>query len=136
LTEQWLTELEHSLAADSGGEQLALALVVLAAVAGGEVPLTEDEARGTARRAVYLLAAGGDPSRGLDLDGRAVSAVAEELDSGERRARLAEGLEALRAQAGPLPHVGRVLAGLAAAPEILWRAYACSVLAAELDEEA
>ena len=48
---------------------LATSLVVLAAVAGADVALDEDERRGAARRALLRLAAGGDPARGLDLNG-------------------------------------------------------------------
>lgn len=75
----WLLDLERSLAERGGPEDLAVALVVLASVAGARVPIGEDEVRAAARRALLLLAAGGDPERGLDLDGRPVSALADDL---------------------------------------------------------
>ena len=68
----WLRALEHSLAEDQSGNELATALVVLASVAGQEVQIDEDEEHGASRRALLLLTAGGDPDRGLDLNGRAV----------------------------------------------------------------
>lgn len=128
----WLVELERSLSEDESGESLAVALVVLASVAGAAVELAEDERRGAARRALLLLTAGGDPSRGLDLDGRAVTALAADLDRPERRAALATGVAGLRAEATGLAHVSEALRGLAGEPEIAWRAFACSLLAEEL----
>jgi hypothetical protein len=129
----WLVELERSLADGEGTEQLAIALVVLASVAGADVPVDEDELHGAARRAVFLLAAGGDPERGLDLDGRAVTALAEELRTVDRQLALERGLLDLRVQAQGLPHTSEAVHGLIAAPEVAWRAYAAGLLAEELD---
>ncbi len=98
-------------------------LVTLAWVAGREVPVDEDELRGALRRSMLLLASGGDPHRELDLDDRAVTALAEELDTPERREALAAGLRALEAPEAEL---------LLAEPELAWRAYACGLLAEEL----
>ena len=108
---------------------------MLASAAGAGVPLDDDERRGAARSALLLLVAGGDPSRGLDLNGRAVTALAEELDAPDRRAALARGLEELRAEASGLAHVSEALHALAEEPEIAWRAFACSLLAGEFDED-
>lgn len=130
----WLTELERSLAEDSGSENLAVAIVVLAAVAGRGVPLDEDEVRGASRRALLFLTAGGDPSRGLDLRGRAVGAISADLDDAERRAALEGGIEELREEAVGLPHVSEAIHALSKEPEIAWRAYACSLLAEELGD--
>ena len=44
----------------------------LAWLAGQDVELDPDEVKATLRRAELLLAAGGDPHRELELDGRAV----------------------------------------------------------------
>ena len=66
-----LAQLEEALV-DDADESLPTALVVLASLAGREIPLEEAELHGAARRALLLLAAGGDPERGLDLNGRAV----------------------------------------------------------------
>jgi hypothetical protein len=128
----WLSELEGSLAGSDGTDMLATALVVLAAVAGDDVPLDEDEVHGACRRALFLLTAGGDPERGLDLNGRAVSALADELRTVDRQLALEQGLAELRAQAKGLPHVSEAVHALADAPDVAWRAFACSLLAAEL----
>jgi hypothetical protein len=128
----WLAELERSLAQDPGTENLALALVVLASVAGARVALDEDEAHAASRRALLLLTAGGDPERGLDLHGRAVTALADDLRTADRQLVLEQGVQGLRAQAAGLPHVSEVVHALIDAPDVAWRAYACSLLAEEL----
>jgi hypothetical protein len=128
----WLSELEHSLAGSDGTDMLATAIVVLAAVAGDDVPLDEDEVHGACRRALLLLTAGGDPERGLDLNGRAVTALAEELRTVDRQLALEQGVAELRIQAKGLPHVSEAVHALADAPDVAWRAFACSLLAAEL----
>ena len=104
----------------------------LAYVAGQAVPLDDDELHGARRRAMLLLAAGGDPQRGLDLDGRAVTALAADLDATERRAVLARALSGLRPAAAGLPHVGAALDALMASDDLAWRAFACALLADEL----
>ena len=128
----WLTHVEENLAGEDDESELATALVVLAAVAGANVPVDEDERHGAARRATLLLAAGGDPARGLDLNGRAVAALADELRTVDRQLALEAGLNELAAQAKGLPHVSEALHGLMHAPEVAWRAYAASLLADEL----
>jgi len=125
-------QLEETLAGEDDESELATALVVLAAVAGANVPVTDDERHGAARRATLLLAAGGDPQRGLDLNGRAVAAVADDLRTVDRQLALEAGVNELAAQAKGLPHVSEALHGLIHAPEVAWRAYAASVLAEEL----
>ncbi len=100
-------------------------LVTLAWLAGRDVALDEDELRGALRRSMLLLASGGDPQRGLDLDGRAVTALAEELDAPARREALLAGLRSLTAET---PDAELLLAE----PELAWRAYACGLLAEEL----
>ena len=85
---EWLTDLDRSLEDDSEGDSLPIAVVVLASVAGRAVPLDELKARAARRRALLLLTAGGDPNRGLDLNGRAVAAIAGELEDPERRPAL------------------------------------------------
>jgi hypothetical protein len=79
-----------------------------------------------------LLAAGGDPRRELELEGRAVSALALDLDSPERRASLAAGLAALRKVTADLPEVAVRLDGLARDADLAWRWFACTLLAEEL----
>jgi hypothetical protein len=131
----WLSELEQSLADDPDGDALAIAVVVLASLAGRELALDEAETHGAARRALLLLAAGGDPARGLDLNGRAVEALADDLDAVDRRAGLTEALVRMRPQTAELPHLNEALHGLIEAPDVAWRAYACSLLADALGEE-
>jgi hypothetical protein len=130
-----LPELELSLAESEDPNALATILVVLAAVAGDNVPLDEDEVHGACRRALLLLTAGGDPERGLDLNGRAVSALAEELRTVDRQLALEQGIADLRAQAKGLPHVSEAVHALADAPDVAWRAFACSLLAENLGED-
>jgi hypothetical protein len=127
-----MLHLERSLAEDTGTEELATALVVLASVAGRGVHVDEDEAHGAARRALLLLSTGGDPARGLDLHGRAVGSMAEDLRTVDRQLALEEGVRELRAEAAGLAHVSEALHALADAPDVAWRAYAAGLLAEEL----
>jgi hypothetical protein len=129
----WLVQLERTLEEDDAS--LPVGLVVLASVAGQDVHIEPDARHGAARRALLLLAAGGDPERGLDLDGRAVTAMAEELRTVDRQLALERGLDEIKAQAKGLSHVSEALAALGATPDVAWRAYACSLLAEELGEE-
>ena len=130
----WLADLERSLAEDVE-DSLAVGLVVLASVAGRDVPVPEEEAHAAVRRSVLLLAAGGDPARGLDLNGRAVTALAADLEEPARLDALVDGLGRLQAGAEGLPHVSEALRALRDAPDVAWRAYCCSLLAAELDAD-
>jgi hypothetical protein len=129
----WLTELERTLAEDEEGN-LAVAVVVLAAAAGQKVQVGQDELHGAARRALLLLSAGGDPERGLDLNGRAVKALANDLRTVDRQLVLEEGVADLRLQAQGLPHVSEAVQALAQAPDVVWRAYAASLLAEKLGD--
>ena len=135
MPEQWLIDLQRSLQGDAGTEELATALVVVAAIAGRAVGLDDDEVASATRRGTLLLAAGGDPERGLDLNGRAVVAVADDLDRPERREALARGLAEIREQAVGLPDLTEAIRALESEPEIAWRAYACSLLAEAMGEE-
>jgi hypothetical protein len=128
----WLLDLERSLAEDTGTENLAVGIVVLASVAGAEVPVEPDDVHAAARRALLLLATGGDPERGLDLKGRAVTAMADELRTVDRQLALEQGLVDLRFQAEGLPHTSEAVHGLMHAPDVAWRAYAAGLLAEEL----
>jgi hypothetical protein len=128
----WLTELEESLAGEEGTEALATGIVVLATIAGRDVHLDEGEARAAARRALLLRSAGGDPDRGLDLHGRAVAALADDLRTVDRQLALEDGLRQLRVHTDDLPHVREALQGLVDAPDVAWRAYAAGILAQAL----
>jgi hypothetical protein len=131
----WLLDLERSLAEDPGTDNLAVGIVVLASVAGAQVPVEPDDVHGAARRALLLLAAGGDPERGLALNGRAVTAMADELRTVDRQLALEQGLVDLRFQAEGLPHTSEAVHGLMHAPDMAWRAYAAGLLAEELGGE-
>jgi hypothetical protein len=131
----WLASVEAQLREGPVPELWAM----LAYVAGREVAIDADELHAAQRQAVLLLAAGGDPNRGLDLDGRAVTAIAGELDSPERRHQLMGGIDELVGRSQTLPHVHESLFKLVAQPDLAWRAFACALLAEELggdDDEA
>jgi hypothetical protein len=123
-----LRQIEEMFAA--GGQDEGV--VSLALVAGSEIELPEDEVSASVRRAMLLLAAGGDPRRELELHGRAVTALAADLDAPDRRRQLAENLASLRRPAAGLPLVEGALARLVADRDLAWQAFACAVLAHEL----
>ena len=104
-------------------------LVFLAAAA---VDVDEDELRAARRRAMLLLAAGGDPHRELDVGGRPVRSLAADLDAPARRAQLDAALAELADAARDLPHAARVLRVLQADADLAWRSLACALLAEEL----
>ena len=101
----------------------------------GEVPVDEAELKAARRRALLVLAAGGDPHRELALDDVAVDRLAAELDGPERRAALAAALDGLAAEAHGLPAATGTLAALRADPALAWQTYALAVLADELADE-
>jgi hypothetical protein len=127
----FLAGLEPRLAA---GEPLAIE-VSLMLLAGQEVELDPDELRAARRRAVQLLATAGDPRREPDPNGRAVTALAADLDAPEHRAALAEGLDSLGATVTGLQEVTARLERLAGDKELAWRWFACTLLAEELVED-
>ncbi|MBA2537941.1 MAG: hypothetical protein H0V20_10995 [Actinobacteria bacterium] len=134
MTPAWMVALETSLVA-SDEDELATALVVLASVAGERIPLEPEHRLGATRRALLLLTAGGDPTRGLDLNGQAVTALAEDLRDTDRQIALEEGIRELAPAASGLPHVSEAVHALIHAPDVAWRAYACSLLAEDLGDE-
>jgi hypothetical protein len=107
-------------------------LLSLAWLAGQEVEVDPDERHATLRRAELLLAAGGDPRRELEFDGRAVTAVAADLDDPSARDALLRSLDALEADAIGLPAVTEALARLRADADLAWQSYACALLAEAL----
>jgi hypothetical protein len=104
----------------------------LALLAAPGAVVGQEELGPALRRAMLLLAAGGDPHRELEVDGRAVTALAAELDRPERRAQVSRGLEALRPEAAGLPKVAPALGELLLDASLAWQAYACALLADEL----
>jgi hypothetical protein len=126
-----LEGLERSL--EDGAHEGALA--ALGWLAGQGIPLEEEAVHGPVRRAVLLLAARGDPQRGLTLEGRAVSALAEELEGVLQEDELQRELERLRGEAGGLPLVCEALSALISDASLARRALACGLLAEELEAE-
>jgi len=103
--------------------------------AGREVAIPKDELNAAVRRAELLLAAGGDPHRPLDPVGRATTALAEDLDTEERRRALGVGLEALREDVTGLRGARESLALLLSDPDLAWQSYATALLAEALADE-
>jgi hypothetical protein len=91
------------------------------------VPLEDDERNAALRRALFVFAAGGALNRDPALDDPAVTELAGDLDSEERRAALAVAIERLEADADALERLRD--------PETAWRAYACALLADALGED-
>jgi hypothetical protein len=126
-----LEELEPSLRAWGDGQACAM----LAFVAAEGVSLPEDELRAALRRALLVLAAGGDPHRELELDGRGVAGFANDLDSPARRADLDAALRRLRGESEGLPRASFLLDALLEDGELAWRSLAVALLAEELGDE-
>jgi hypothetical protein len=110
-------------------------LAVVAYLAGGHVDLPDDELNEARRRAVLLLAAGGDPHRELGVDDRAVKALAADLWTEERGAELAGGLDRLALEARDLPLVREAVLHLAAERDLAWRLFALTLVAEELADD-
>jgi hypothetical protein len=107
---------------------------MLALVAREDVSLPEDELGAALRRALLVLAAGGDPHRELELDGRGVAGFADDLDSPTRRAELIASLRELRTQAEGLPRASFLLDALLEDEDLAWRSLAVALLAEELGD--
>ncbi len=124
-----LEELEES-GLDPRSTEL---LVVLCWLVRDEVEIDEVELNGARRRAMFVLAAGGDPHRDVGPDSVAAERLAAELDTAERRDRLAAAVDGLPADG--LPTVTAAAESLRADPELAWRSFALSLLADELADE-
>ena len=109
--------------------------VALAWLVRDEVGIDEDDLNAARRRAMFVLAAGGDPHRELDYDSVAAERLANELDTPERRAALAAALAQIVPDADGLPAVSEALRALIAEPDLAWRSLALALLADELAEE-
>ena len=115
---------------EQGGDPMP-ALAWLAAQAVG---IADDELHAARRRALLLLASGGDPRREFDPDSRAVASIAQDLDTEARRAGLRAALADLRAGSDGLPAVSSALEAFASDEELAWRWAACALLAEEFGE--
>jgi hypothetical protein len=118
--------------ADAG--ELGDPLPVLAYLAGQAVTFDETELNGARRRALLLLAAGGDPHRELGVDDRAVKALAADLYSEERREQLARAVDALVLRVRELPTAREAAIFLAGDVDLAWRVLSLALLAEELAE--
>jgi hypothetical protein len=108
-------------------------LPVLVYLAGQAVKLPAAELNEARRRAMLLLAAGGDPRRELGVDDRAVKSLAVELHTDARQRELGAGLDDLAPAARELPTVREAVVFLAADVDLAWRLFALGLLAEELD---
>ena len=108
-------------------------LVVLCWLVRDEIPIASPELNAARRRAMFVLAAGGDPHRDVGFDSVAAERLADELDTPERRAQLAAALGELPVD--DLPAVSAAAESLRADPELAWRSFALSLLADELADE-
>jgi len=107
-------------------------LPVLAYVAGQRVEIEPGELNAAKRRAITVVAAGGDVHRDLSVDDVAVKRLAVELFSDERRAQLGAGVDELALRARTLPRVREASLFLAAETELAWRLFALALVADEL----
>lgn len=109
-------------------------LPVLAYIAGQEVELDDADLHGARRRALLLLAAGGDPHRDLDVDDRAVKALAADLYTEDRREQLGRAIDALVLRVRERSATREAALFLAADVELAWRLFSLALLAEELGE--
>jgi hypothetical protein len=107
-------------------------LPVLAYVAGQSVEIEDEDLNGARRRALLLVAAGGDPHRDLDVDDRAVKALATDLYTDERREQLGRSIDALVLRVRERPVARAAALYLAADVDLAWRLFSLALLAEEL----
>jgi hypothetical protein len=100
-------------------------LPVLAYLAGQSVQIDETELNGARRRALLLVAAGGDPHRELSID---------DLHTQERRDELARAIDALVLRVRELPAAREGALFLAGDIDLAWRLFSLALLAEELGE--
>jgi hypothetical protein len=109
-------------------------LPVLAYIAGQEVEIDDQDLNGARRRALLLVAAGGDPHRELDIDDRAVKSLAADLYTDERRRQLGRAIDALVLRVRERRAAREAALFLAADVELAWRLFSLALLAEELGE--
>jgi hypothetical protein len=123
--------LDDLLARVDAGE-LGDPLPVLAYIAGQSVEIGDEDLNGARRRALLLVAAGGDPHRDLDIDDRAVKALATDLFTDERREQLGRSIDALVLRVREHTVAREAALFLAADVDLAWRLFSLSLLAEEL----
>lgn len=125
-----MAELLRRLEAGELGDPLP----VLAFLAGQWVELPAAALNEAWRRAMLLLAAGGDPHRELGVDDRAVKSLAADLHTEARRRAFAAGVDELAVRARDLPRVREAALFLAGDVDLAWRLYALALVAEGLGE--
>ena len=125
------TSITTTRLADLEGSDLDLR-VALAWLVRDEVGIDEDDLNAARRRAMFVLAAGGDPHREIDHDSVVAERLANELDTPDRRAALARALDGLAVDAEGLPAVTAALDSLRSESDLAWRSLALALLADEL----
>jgi hypothetical protein len=123
--------IDDVLARVEAGE-LGDPLPVLAYLAGQAVDVDPGELNGARRRALLLVATGGDPHRELEIDDRAVRAIALDLYTDERREQLGRAVDAIVLRVRDLPAVREAALFLAGDIDLAWRLFALTLLAEEL----
>ena len=111
------------------------AAAILALVAIERVRFDVDELAGAVRRALLVLASGGDLRRELSLGDRAVTGLAADIDDPDRRTELEAAFRELRARTDELPAAAAALDALLDDQDRAWRALATAVLADELTQD-
>jgi hypothetical protein len=107
------------------------AIPAVAFHAARELAFDEDALRAATRRAMLVLAAGGDPHREMRLGDVAVVRLADELDSVSRRDELARQLRHVAHTAVGLPAIERAVAALQADSDLAWRWVALALVVSE-----
>jgi hypothetical protein len=92
------------------------------------VPVGDQERNAALRRALFVFAAGGDLHREPTLEDPAVLELADDLASPERREALAAAVARLDADTDAVERLRD--------PDLAWRAFACSLLAEALGDDA
>jgi hypothetical protein len=123
--------LDDLLARVDAGE-LGDPLPVLAYIAGQAVEIDEADLNGGRRRALLLVAAGGDLHRDLDVDDRAVKSLAADLYTDDRREQLGRSIDALVLRVREQPVAREAALFLAGDVDLAWRLFSLSLLAEEL----
>ena len=123
----WVRSTEHAAPEEQW--------VLLCFLAGQSVTVDAAELHAALRRSELLLAAGGDPRRPLELYGRAVTALADDLDDPSLRVELAAGLVALQPELEGLRGATEALRLLSRDGDLAWQCYAMSLLAEHLADE-
>jgi hypothetical protein len=109
-------------------------LPVIAYLAGQSVEIDGEELNGARRRALLIVAAGGDPHRDLEVDDRAVKSIAADLYTAERREQLARAIDALVLRVRDLAVAREAALFLAGDVDLAWRLLSLALLAEELGE--